>query len=103
MSSNCMHHERTLFSHGAYERVMMRPLRRKSDDGFELSAFKTNNISLYAILSHTWIDSEEVTYDELVRNGCESVLGLTAKSGSVYEVVEVSFGEGEAAGNLKSC
>jgi hypothetical protein len=44
----------------------MRLLRRKSDDDFELITFKTDNIPPYAILSHTWTDGKEVTYNELV-------------------------------------
>lgn len=44
----------------------MRLLRCKSDDDFELVNFNPDNLPLYAILSHTWTDGEEVTYDELV-------------------------------------
>lgn len=45
--------------------VKMRLLRLKSDDDFELVTF-TDNLPSYAILSHTWTDGEEVTYNELV-------------------------------------
>jgi hypothetical protein len=46
---------------------MIRLLRRKPDsDDFELAAFRTDDIPPYAILSHTWIDGQEVTYDELI-------------------------------------
>ena len=55
-----------LFSTRDYTRIQMRLLRRKSDDGFELVTFKPNNPPPYAILSHTWIEGEEVTYGELV-------------------------------------
>ena len=44
----------------------MRLLRSKPGGGFELSNFKTDNIPPYAILSHTWSEGGEVTYDELV-------------------------------------
>jgi hypothetical protein len=44
----------------------MRLLRRKSDGDFELVPFSTDDLPPYAILSHTWTDGEEVTYDELV-------------------------------------
>lgn len=43
----------------------MRLLRRKQDnDEFELVTFSTDDLPPYAILSHTWTDREEVTYDE---------------------------------------
>lgn len=44
----------------------MRLLRHKSDIDFELVTFNTDDLPPYAILSHTWTDGEEVTYDELV-------------------------------------
>ena len=44
----------------------MRLLRRKSDNDFELVTFDTDDLPSYAILSHTWADGEEVTYNELV-------------------------------------
>jgi hypothetical protein len=44
----------------------MRLLRSKPGGGFELSNFNTNDIPPYAILSHTWSEGGEVTYDELV-------------------------------------
>jgi hypothetical protein len=49
-----------------YTHVKMRLLRRKSDGDFELVPFSTDDLPPYAILSHTWTDGEEVTYDELV-------------------------------------
>lgn len=64
-----MRHERNpLFCPrpGHCERTKMRLLRRKSDDGFELVTFSTEDLPPYAILSHTWIDGKEATYDELV-------------------------------------
>jgi hypothetical protein len=54
------------FSTGDCGRVRMRLLRRKSDDHFELVTFKTHDCPAYAILSHTWYNSEEVTYNDLV-------------------------------------
>lgn len=44
----------------------MRLLRHKPAGGFELSNFNTDDLPPYAILSHTWAEGEEVTYDELV-------------------------------------
>ena len=44
----------------------MRLLSSKPGGGFELSSFNANDTPPYAILSHTWSDGEEVTYDELV-------------------------------------
>jgi len=53
----------------------MRLLRRKSNDSFELITFRTDNLPPYAILSHTWIDGEEVLYNELVAGICKSKAG----------------------------
>jgi hypothetical protein len=44
----------------------MRLLKFKSNNDFELISFTTNDPPPYAVLSHTWIDGAEVTYDELV-------------------------------------
>jgi hypothetical protein len=44
----------------------MRLLHRRPDGGFTLTSFNDNNAPLRAILSHTWTDGEEVTYNELV-------------------------------------
>jgi hypothetical protein len=44
----------------------MRLLKYKSNDEFELVTFGNDGLPPYAILSHTWIDGEEVTYDELL-------------------------------------
>ena len=44
----------------------MRLLGSKPGGGFELISFNTDDIPPYAILSHTWSEGEEVTYDELV-------------------------------------
>lgn len=44
----------------------MRLLRIKPGGGFELSNFNTDEIPPYAILSHTWVEGQEITYDELV-------------------------------------
>jgi hypothetical protein len=46
---------------------MIRLLSRKSDSNdFELVTFRADDPPSYAILSHTWNEGEEVTYDELV-------------------------------------
>jgi hypothetical protein len=45
----------------------MRLLSCRTKDDFELTTFDDESLPPYAILSHTWADSqEEVTYDELV-------------------------------------
>ncbi|KAF2801895.1 HET-domain-containing protein [Mytilinidion resinicola] len=44
----------------------MRLLKRSPDGDFELVSFKDDDPPPYAILSHTWTDGQEVTYNELV-------------------------------------
>lgn len=44
----------------------MRLLKRSSNGQLELVSFNTEKTPQYAILSHTWIQDQEVTYDELV-------------------------------------
>jgi hypothetical protein len=44
----------------------MRLLTRLSSGDFELVSFNDENPPPYAILSHTWTEGEEVTYNELV-------------------------------------
>jgi hypothetical protein len=45
----------------------MRLLKRlPGDSGFELIFFKDDLAPLYAILSHTWTDGQEVTYNDLL-------------------------------------
>ncbi len=44
----------------------MRLLKATSDDDFELVTYPTDDLPPYAILSHTWTEGEEVTYDELL-------------------------------------
>ncbi|KAF2027559.1 HET-domain-containing protein [Setomelanomma holmii] len=44
----------------------MRLLRRSSAGDFELRSISNDNPPPYAILSHTWIEDQEVTYNELV-------------------------------------
>jgi hypothetical protein len=69
----------------------MRLLRRKSGDDFELVTFNTYDLPPYAILSHTWTDDEEVTYDELVAG--------TGKHKAGYEKIRLC-GEQATADNL---
>ncbi|ORY15982.1 heterokaryon incompatibility protein-domain-containing protein [Clohesyomyces aquaticus] len=45
---------------------MIRLLRQRSKDDFELKSFTAHTAPPYAILSHTWTDGAEVTYDDLV-------------------------------------
>ena len=44
----------------------MRLLKRLTDNAIELVSFDDNDVPSYAILSHTWTDGQEVTYNELV-------------------------------------
>jgi hypothetical protein len=45
---------------------MMRLLQRLPNGYFELNSFDDDKFPPYAILSHTWTEGEEVTYDELL-------------------------------------
>jgi hypothetical protein len=54
----------------------MRLLRRKQDNEYELLAFGNDDLPPYAILSHTWTDGEEVTYDELVAGAGKDKAGF---------------------------
>jgi len=51
---------------GEYGSIMIRLLRHRSKDDFELITFTSYDPPPYAILSHTWTDNTEVTYDELL-------------------------------------
>jgi hypothetical protein len=44
----------------------MRLLSCSTEDNFELTTFDDESLPPYAILSHTWADNQEVTYDEVV-------------------------------------
>ena len=44
----------------------MRLLKRLPDGDFELVPFNDDDVPPYAILSHTWVEGQEVTYNELV-------------------------------------
>ncbi|KAH8730454.1 hypothetical protein GQ44DRAFT_756360 [Phaeosphaeriaceae sp. PMI808] len=44
----------------------MRLLKRLSDGSFGLTSFNNDSLPPYAILSHTWTEGQEVTYNELV-------------------------------------
>jgi hypothetical protein len=44
----------------------MRLLSCLPDGGFRLTSFDGDSTPLYAILSHTWTEGQEVTYDELL-------------------------------------
>jgi hypothetical protein len=70
----------------------MRLLKRKSDDGFDLITFRTDDLPPYAILSHTWTDGKEVTYSELVAG--------TGKNKAGYDKIRFC-GERAAADNLQ--
>lgn len=53
----------------------MRLLQRLQDDVFELSSFDNEQPPPYAILSHTWTERQEVTYDKLVVGARKDKLG----------------------------
>lgn len=49
-----------------YTDAMIRLLKRSPNGDIKLSSFDDDNTPPYAILSHTWIEDQEVTYNELV-------------------------------------
>lgn len=55
----------------------MHLLKHKSDVDFELVTFSADNLPPYAILSHTWVDGEELTYEELVAGTGKDKAGYT--------------------------
>jgi hypothetical protein len=44
----------------------MRLLKRLPSGGFDLISFNSDDVPKYAILSHTWSEGHEITYDELL-------------------------------------
>ena len=55
----------------------MRLIGSKLDGGFKLSTFNNDDIPPYAILSHTWSEGNEVTYNELVTDTGMNKAGYT--------------------------
>jgi tetratricopeptide (TPR) repeat protein len=55
----------------------MRLLSYKASDIFQLTNFDDDSLPPYAILSHTWSDGEEVTYDELIAGTGQEKAGYT--------------------------
>jgi tetratricopeptide (TPR) repeat protein len=53
----------------------MRLLERKPGGGFEVSTVKSNDPPPYAILSHTWVEGEEVIYTKLLAGEDQSKTG----------------------------
>jgi hypothetical protein len=53
----------------------MRLLERSSNGDFELVYFNDENPPPYAILSHTWTEGQEVTYNELVASTGKDKIG----------------------------
>lgn len=53
----------------------MRLISSNPSGGFELSTFNNDDIPPYAILSHTWSEGNEVTYDELVTSKSKNKAG----------------------------
>lgn len=75
----------------------MRLLKRLPNGDFKLVTFSDNNVPPYAILSHTWSENEEVSYQELVEHkgkakaGYEKIrlcLEQAAKDGLRYAWVD---------------
>ena len=56
----------SLVKHSEHVATRMRLLRRKEDGNVELVTYNTDDLPPYAILSHTWAESGEVTYDEIL-------------------------------------
>jgi hypothetical protein len=55
---------------------MIRLLTRKPDsDDFKLVTFHTDDLPPYAILSLTWADGEEVTYNKLMSGTGKNKIG----------------------------
>ena len=53
----------------------MRLLEMKSPGEFSLVQVATHNTLSYAILSHTWTDGQEVTYQDLINSAGEGKTG----------------------------
>ncbi|CAN9235994.1 unnamed protein product [Alternaria alternata] len=53
----------------------MRLLKRLSSGDFKLVSFDNRELPPYATLSHTWMDGQEVTYDELVAGASKHKAG----------------------------
>ena len=54
---------------------MMRLLKRLPNGDFELISFNDDDPPPYAILSHTWTEGQEVTYNELVSGTGKDKIG----------------------------
>jgi hypothetical protein len=70
----------------------MRLLKRLPSGDFELVSFNDENSPPYAILSHTWTEGQEVTYNELVAG--------TGKDKTGYDKIRFCGGQA-AADNLQ--
>lgn len=68
----------------------MRLLKRLSSGDFKLVSFNDENPPPYAILSHTWIESQEVTYNELVAGAGKDKTG--------YDKIRFCCGQAAADG-----
>ena len=55
----------------------MRLLKRTPDDDLQLVSVDDDHLPPYAILSHTWSEGQEVTYDELVAGTGKDKTGYT--------------------------
>lgn len=54
---------------------MIRLLRRLTSGDLELTSFADENLPPFAILSHTWIGGQEVSYNELVAGASNDKAG----------------------------
>ncbi|KFY46562.1 hypothetical protein V494_00422 [Pseudogymnoascus sp. VKM F-4513 (FW-928)] len=61
-------------SHQLYSRGQ-RFLKVNVDGSFSLTSFANKDIPSYAILSHTWVDGQEVTYKDLISGAGKSQTG----------------------------
>jgi hypothetical protein len=61
----------------AHTSAMIRLLKRSPNGELELISFDDDNLPPYAILSHTWAEGQEVTYNELVSGTNKEKTGYT--------------------------
>lgn len=80
-----------------HARAMMRLLKRSPNGDLELVSFDDNKLPPYAILSHTWTEGHEVTFNELVSGARKEKTGYAkirfcadraAKDGLEYSWVD---------------
>ncbi|KAH7061027.1 kinesin light chain 1, partial [Paraphoma chrysanthemicola] len=77
-------------SWGEHAGAVMRLLEHLSSGDFEVTSFNDENPPPYAILSHTWTEGQEVTYNELVAG--------TGKDKTGYDKIRFCGGRAAADG-----